>query len=766
MTSPAQLLQEARQLHKAGKFAQAQQIYQQILQADPQNAGALHLLGLLALDSGRADVALNLIGKALAQDPYNADYLLDMGGAHRASGQPADAQQCFEIALMAKPGFVNAMLNLAVLFMEQGRLPEAEAQLREAIRREPASAVAWNNLGNLFLIRGDLAAARSNLEKAVELDPGYAEALNGLGSTFQRQDELAKSLELFEKAIALKPGYVHAHYNLAVVLHTLGNLARAEASFRTALQLRPDFAQAHYQLAAVYRDAQQFAQAETYLQNALRLRPTFLQALSTLATVQEFQGKYAEARAAIARALGFQASDELRLKAALTLPVIYESNEQIQQERSRLEKDLAELAAKKPTFADVSRQSGGVPFFLAYQGHNDIDILSQLATLYAQAAPDLRYVASHCATPTQPSPSREPIRVGFLSRFFYRHTIGKLNAGLIRNLPRKQFHVTVFRFPGTEDSMSQAIAASANQVVTLPARLDLARNAIADQKLDALIFTDIGMDPLTYFLAFARLAPVQCASWGHPVTTGIPTVDYFLSNKEMEPENADQHYSERLVRFGQLNTCYDEPRLSGPAKQRADFNLPDNAHLYLCTQSLYKIHPDFDAVLQGILQGDPDGIVVLLAGPQEHWTELIKRRFGQSMPDMVERIHFLPQQPQDDFLHLQSLADVLLDTFPFCGGNTSLEAFAFGTPIVTLATGLMRGRITYACYRQMGIDECIATTTEQYVSLALRLGTDAVFRENMRKQILERKHLLFDNHKAVDDLAQFLLQAVEKARMG
>jgi predicted O-linked N-acetylglucosamine transferase (SPINDLY family) len=386
-----------------------------------------------------------------------------------------------------------------------------------------------------------------------------------------------------------------------------------------------------------------------------------------------------------------------------------------------------------------------------------------LAALYAKAAPQLAFVSAHCAPEARLPVDRQPIRVGLLSRFFYRHTIGKLNAGLIRNLSREHFRVLLFRFPGPDDSMAQLLQQSADEVITLPRQLEAARRSIAEQCLDVLYYTDIGMDPCTYFLAFARLAPVQCVTWGHPVTTGIPTVDYFLSSILMEPPDADEQYTERLVRFDHVNTCYEEPSLPAPVKSRTEFGLPEKAHLYLCTQSLYKIHPDFDAVLLAIMREDPLGLVVLLSGPQAHWKELLTQRFRRTIPEECRRILFLPEQSQADFLHLQAVADVLLDTFPFGGGNTSLEAFAFGTPIVTMAGQLMRGRITYACYRQMGMTECIANNPEEYVRIVLRLGTDPSWRQLVRERILANKHLLYDNRAAVEELEDFFLKAVGRS---
>jgi predicted O-linked N-acetylglucosamine transferase (SPINDLY family) len=134
------------------------------------------------------------------------------------------------------------------------------------------------------------------------------------------------------------------------------------------------------------------------------------------------------------------------------------------------------------------------------------------------------------------------------------HTWGEFFAGIIRHLPRTNLKVFLFRLPGPDDDLARFIDQSANAVIRLPADVAAARRQIADHQLDVLFYTDIGMDPVTYFLAFARLAPVQCTTLGHPVTTGIPTLDYFISGADLEPTDVDGHYTEKLVRLGSFPT--------------------------------------------------------------------------------------------------------------------------------------------------------------------------------------------------------------------
>jgi predicted O-linked N-acetylglucosamine transferase (SPINDLY family) len=244
------------------------------------------------------------------------------------------------------------------------------------------------------------------------------------------------------------------------------------------------------------------------------------------------------------------------------------------------------------------------------------------------------------------------------------------------------------------------------------------------------------------------------------MTTGIPNIDYFISSQHQEIANAEQHYSEKLVRLSRMPTFYYKPTFPPLTKQRSDFGLSASAHLYVCPQSLFKIHPDFDRIFAEILHRDPQGCVVLVEGTYQAWTQRLKQRFAQTIPTAQERIYFLPRMTLLDYFNLIALAEVLLDTFPFGGGGTSYEALAIGTPIVTLPTDFMRGRATYACYQQMGVTECIAQSPAQYVEIALRLGTETAYRAEIKAKLLANNAALYADGNIVRELEHFFAKTL------
>ena len=232
-------------------------------------------------------------------------------------------------------------------------------------------------------------------------------------------------------------------------------------------------------------------------------------------------------------------------------------------------------------------------------------------------------------------------------------------------------------------------------------------------------------------------------------------MDYFVSSQWLETPEADAHYTERLIRLANLGTYYYRPKLAG-RRTRESFGLDPARHVYLCPQTLFKMHPEFDAILAGILRRDSAGELVIIEGRQPQWTRLLRERFERSMGDVVSRIRFLPPQPNADFLHLNAAADVLLDTIHFGGGNTSYEGLALGIPIVTLPGAYLRSRITHALYRKMDVMDCVVDSPDGYVDLAVRLGTEPEFRASIGRKIRDASGVLFEDPAEVRELERFL----------
>jgi predicted O-linked N-acetylglucosamine transferase (SPINDLY family) len=640
----------------------------------------------------------------------------------------------------------------------EGQLAPAEILCRQILHAHPEDTQALSLLGTVCLKQGKLDESIAAYQRLLQIKPQHLLALNNLGVALGWQGKLAEAAAYQRLALQLQPHDAAAHNNLGATLRQLGHLTEAEQRLREAIRLKSDYVDAYSNLGQVLYEQLRLPEAAASIREALRLRPGLVEAHCGLAAILHAQGHLAEAQFHYDEAQRHRPNPRMRLVQLTMLPAIYSSLEELHDCRRTLIQNLEQLR-REGTRINLDGDLPAPLFYLAYQSGDDREIMEDFAQLHiAPSRPD-RLGENGDATPqiqesrslSHPDASKR-IKIGFVSRFFRQHTIGELLGSMIPHLDRHQFRITVFSVGHYEDAMAQAIRTHADGYVELPANVPTARRLIAEQELDLLFYPDIGMEWTTYALAFSRLAPVQCVTWGHPVTTGIPTIDYYLSSEWFETDAADGHYSEKLIRLKSLPFYCPRPVLPPAARNRADFNLPAEPHLYGCPQSLFKIHPDFDALLGEILRCDPQGLLLLHQTPGRIWHEQLRQRFTRTIPDVVDRIHFLPRLSAEDFLHLNVLVDVLLDPIHFNGGHTTLLGLAVGTPIVTLPSPFLRGRITQAMYRRIGVTDCIARTAEEYVAVATRLGTDPSYRAAMQVRILASNAVLYDNEEPVREL--------------
>jgi predicted O-linked N-acetylglucosamine transferase (SPINDLY family) len=591
--------------------------------------------------------------------------------------------------------------------------------------------------------------------RAVELHPGFAEALYSQGNAWRTLGNLEEAVSCYRRAIEVRPGYAEAHNNLGAASYAQGNLAQAAVCFQTAIGLQPDNSATLRNLGLLHHHQARLAEAAACYHRALALDGDFAEAAAGLAAVYRDQGRHEEAGAFYRRALAIRPSESMQFALATLLPVIYHSAEHVSAAREELLRKVSAMA-ESGVRLDPSRDVVDPSFYLAYQGGNDREIQERIGRLWATAAAPRE-------APPVPRPAGAKVRIGFVSRFFRDHTVGHLWRGLIARLSRRDFDVHVFAIGQADDKIAEFIRRAADHYHPLPLELDGARRLVAREEMDILVYTDVGMDGLTGSLAASRLAPIQAATWGHPVTTGLATIDYFISTALAEPADAEQHYSERLVRLDGLGVYLYRPAAAAK-KTRADFGLPEDRHLYACLQSPFKLHPDDDRVWAEILRADAQGQLLLLSGLDPHATTLLRKRLAASMPQAVDRVVFLPRLSGADYLALVDLVDVLLDPLHFSGGRTSCEAFAAGQPVVTMPSAYLRGRITYALYLAMGVLDCVADSREEYVRIALRLAGDWRHRQTIREKIRTASERLFEDPRAVLQQEEMFLEWMSRKR--
>jgi predicted O-linked N-acetylglucosamine transferase (SPINDLY family) len=706
MAPDSDLLKAALRHHDAGRLTEAESLYRQLLAGDPRNVDALHFLGVIAHQRGDHAQAVELISGALAQYGANASAHNNLGCALRAQDKLAQAAASFQKALELTPNYFDAHVNLGRTHQAQGNLARAASSFRAALQLRPAAAATQSEL---------------------------AWVLVGLG-------QLEEAIACYEAALQAQPELFEARYNMAVALRDLGRRADAIAQVEKVIQSKPGLAQAHYLLGHLHGEADRYEAALSCFERVIQLDPGHAEA------------RWSQVMAELPGVYGVH-DDPRRARAAFVAGI------------GRLEHWFDSVPVADASVAVGVQQ----PFRLAYQEENNIDLLKRYGNLCVRlmASWQDRYAAAAAATAEHAI--THAIRVGIVSGHFRDHSVWHaITKGWVHQFDRTRFVLAGFNLgPPPDEESSKAVSGLAH-FAQGPRDLPQWLQAIQAWRPDVLIYPEIGMEPVALKLASLRLAPVQAVSWGHPETTGLPSMDYYLSADGLEPPGAQAHYSEKLVLLPHLGSFFEQRRFAPAVAEGEDGGDDPAVPMLLCAGVPFKYAPQNDRVLVEIARRLEKCRLVFFMHPNREQSEKLSHRlasaFGAQGLNSERYVTFVPWLSKPRFHRMLARATLLLDTIGFSGFNTALHAVGRGLPIVAWEGRFMRGRFASGILDRMGLRELVVASQQDYIALAVRLATDAGYRAAMSQQIGQRSQVLFEDLAPVRTLEQFLIDATKKAR--
>jgi predicted O-linked N-acetylglucosamine transferase (SPINDLY family) len=370
--------------------------------------------------------------------------------------------------------------------------------------------------------------------------------------------------------------------------------------------------------------------------------------------------------------------------------------------------------------------------------------------------------------PTLARVTRAQTRIGIASAHVRDHSIWHaIIKGWLENLDRDRYDVRVFHLGSTNDIESARAKTWATHFTYGSSTFAEWARILHGHQLDVLIYPEIGIDPLTAKLAALRLAPVQATTWGHPHTSGLPTIDYYLSAEALEPPEGDAHYTERLVRLPGFGSPCTPAQVTPAAVDLAALGLRADVPLLLCPGTPFKYTPRHDAVLAAIArQLGECQFAFFVQDPAELMQRVrarLARAFAQAGLDLGAYAVFLPWQSRAGFHGLMQEADVYLDTMGFSGYNTALQAIECGLPLVAYEGRFLRGRLASGILRHMGADEMVARDDAGFVAGAVRLARDAAHWGAMHEALASHRPRLYGDVSSVRALEAFFERALSPA---
>ena len=610
------------------------------------------------------------------------------------------------------------------------------------------------------MARGDLARATVALDRVLAASPGHP------GALFQRAvievagDRPGPAADLLARCVAAQPGWAEAWVRLGQLRLLLGEDEAAEAAFRTATERAPNDVRAVEGLAeALRRRGRDFAGLVRARMRLAELEPRVVEHRLRLGYTLRGGDLPEAAEAAYRDALALE-PDNLVARWSLfqNPPSLVPADEAAHRAfAARWSEGLAWFEALDPASRparDIERALlTATDFALHYQPGP----LRAERSRYADALARLARAAIPAPRP-RPRPAGSRRRIALVSAFFRRHSVTRVLGGLLRGLDADRFEVGVFHLDPRADADTAAWRAWAARYVNLPQQPGPWLQALADFAPDAVAYLDLGMDPLSQVLACHRMAPVQLALWGHPLTTGHATIDHFVSADAIEVADPAPHYRERVHRLPNLGTRFAAPA-TAPRAPRDD----GEVH-FLLAQMLLKVTPAHDELLARIAVELPQARFTVVPSPRAHLCEALAARMGRAFAarglDPARHLRVLRSLPEAEFAALAASMDVNLDTVGWSGGVSTFDFVAQGLPTVTVEGDTFRGRQSAAILRRAGVPDAICADADGYVATAIALGRDRERREHLRRRLLDGAAAVFDDPAPATAFAALLERLV------
>jgi predicted O-linked N-acetylglucosamine transferase (SPINDLY family) len=632
-------------------------------------------------------------GRFAQAEPMAAKSLQLMALVAVRKGRPDEAIELLGRAIATEPNKAELHFESGVVWELLNKLTEAIAAYREAIRLNPAFIVAYLNLGRAFLRASEAPAALTILQHLIQTNPDLAAAYFEMGLAHTALSNVPEAKNAFAHAVALKPDYSEAHNNLGSRLCDEGKLAEAMESFRKAIASNPNNWEAHSNLCGVLRDLAQLDEAIQFGKKAVQLNPQSAVAHHNLAGALKESGLLDEAVLSMRTALALQPRSA-STHSSLIVTMNYLS-----------QTTTAELFSESRRWERQHAQS-----------------LEKFAIPHRNDA----------------SPNR-PLRVGYVSGDFREHACACFLAPLLRFHDRREVRIFCYAQVVKPDAVTREMQNDHDQWRFTPRLTDEQLiELIRDDRIDILI------DCMGHFghhrlLAMARKpAPVQATWMGYVGTTGLASMDYRITDPYLHPVGVeDEYYSEQSIRLPDCFRCYD-PRSSEPAVNplpaltRGDVTFGSFGAFVKINEPLLRLWAD-------VLNAVPDSRLCMQA-PEGTARERVVA-FLESLGIVRRRIEFAGKESRRNYLALYHRIDIVLDTLPYNGHTTGLDALWMGVPVITMRGNTPVGRVGLGHAMNLNLPSLVARSPVEYVQIARNLAADlprlAGLRSTLRSRMKE-----------------------------
>ncbi|CAL9750138.1 unnamed protein product [Musa acuminata subsp. burmannicoides] len=730
-------------LQMQNHLRQAFACFVESIRLDPQNACALTHCGVIYKDEGHLLEAAESYQKALKADPsYKlaaeclAIVLTDLGTSLKLAGNTDEGIQKYFDALKVDGHYAPAYYNLGVVYSEMMQYDLALGCYEKAVVERPLYAEAYCNMGVIYKNRGDLEAAIACYERCLTVSPNFeiaknnmAIALTDLGTKVKLEGDINQGVAYYKKALYYNWHYADAMYNLGVAYGEMLKFDMAIVFYELALHFNPHCAEACNNLGVIYKDRDNLDKAVECYQMALSIKPNFSQSLNNLGVVFTVQGKMDAAASMIEKAI---IANPTYAEAYNNLGVLYRDVGNI---------SLAIEAYERCLQIDPDSRNAGQNRLLA-MNYIDEGLDDRLFEAHREWGRRFMNLYPQYTSWDNPKDMERPLVVGYVSPDYFTHSVSYFIEAPLSHHNYANYKVVVYSAVVKADAKTLKFKDRVlkkgglwRDIYGVDERK--VASMVRDDKIDILVELTGHTANNKLGMMACRPAPVQVTWIGYPNTTGLPTIDYRMTDGLVDPPNTRQKNVEELVRLPECFLCYTPSPEAGPVSPTPA--LSNGFITFGSFNNLAKITPNVLRVWATILCAVPNSRLVVKCKP--FCCDSVRQRFLSTLEQMgLEslRVDLLPLILfNHDHMQAYSLMDISLDTFPYAGTTTTCESLYMGVPCVTMAGSVHAHNVGVSLLTKVGLGRLVAKTEEEYVKLALQLASDVSALGELRMTLRE-----------------------------
>ncbi|GMP49816.1 hypothetical protein CsSME_00016669 [Camellia sinensis var. sinensis] len=714
--------------------------FAEAIKLEPQNVCALTHCGIVYKDEGQLIEAAESYQKALRVDPsykpaaeYLAIVLTDLGTSLKLAGNAQEGIQKYYEAIKIDPHYAPAYYNLGVVYSEMMQYDMALGCYEKAALERPMYAEAYCNMGVIYKNRGDLESAIACYERCLAVSPNFeiaknnmAIALTDLGTKVKLEGDIDQGVEYYKKALYYNWHYADAMYNLGVAYGEMLKFDMAIVFYELAFHFNPHCAEACNNLGVIYKDRDNLDKAVECYQLALSIKPNFSQSLNNLGVVYTVQGKMDAAASMIEKAI---VANPTYAEAYNNLGVLYRDAGNI---------TLAIESYEQCLKIDPDSRNAGQNRLLAmnYIHEGTDDKLFEAHRDWGRRF--MRLYPQYTSWENPKDPER-PLVIGYVSPDYFTHSVSYFIEAPLVYHDYANHKVVVYSAVVKADAKTNRFRDKVlkkggiwRDIYGIDEKK--VASMVREDKVDILIELTGHTANNKLGMMACRPAPVQVTWIGYPNTTGLPTIDYRITDALADSPDTRHKwvYVEELVRLPECFLCYTPSPEAGPVSPTPA--LSNGFITFGSFNNLAKITTKVLQVWARILCAVPNSRLVVKCKP--FCSDSVRQRFLSTLEQLgleSQRVDLLPLiLLNHDHMQSYALMDISLDTFPYAGTTTTCESLYMGVPCVTMGGSVHAHNVGVSLLSTVGLGHLVAKNEDEYVQLALKLASDVTALSNMR----------------------------------